>query len=151
MFGHIFAVLCEVFSVPMTDRGKPIACPPRSPDLNPLQCYLWRHLKILVYAAPVDNEEALHIVDACQTTRQLPRHLWTHATARDETCRGVHWISWRTFWYSFSYKSQIKCFLTHVDKDIFSSFGMWNSCPKFVRTFQLHSVYLHLLCVVAWQ
>jgi hypothetical protein len=25
--------------------------------------------------------------------------------------------------------------------DIFSCFGMWNSFPKFVRTFQLHPVY----------
>jgi hypothetical protein len=36
--------------------------------------YLWGHLKPLVYAAPVDNEEALHhrIVDACQTIRNYP-------------------------------------------------------------------------------
>jgi hypothetical protein len=40
--------------------------------------------------------------------------------------------------YSFSRNSQIKCFLTHVDVDIFSCFGMWNSCPKFVHAFQLH-------------
>jgi hypothetical protein len=36
--------------------------------------------------------------------------------------------------YPFSYNS-------HVDMDFFSCFGMWNSCPKFVRTFQLNSVY----------
>jgi hypothetical protein len=32
---------------------------------------MWGYLKILVYAAPVDNEEALHrrIVDACQIIR----------------------------------------------------------------------------------
>jgi hypothetical protein len=32
------------------------------------------HLKPLVYAAPVDNEEALHhrTVDACQTIRNYP-------------------------------------------------------------------------------
>jgi hypothetical protein len=29
---------------------------------------------------------------------QLARHLWTYAVARYETCRGMHWISWRTFW-----------------------------------------------------
>jgi hypothetical protein len=29
---------------------------------------------------------------------QLPRHLWTDAPVHDETCRGVHWILWRTFW-----------------------------------------------------
>jgi hypothetical protein len=32
------------------------------------------HLKAVVYAAPVDNKEALHhpIVDACQTIRTYP-------------------------------------------------------------------------------
>jgi hypothetical protein len=41
-------------------RGGTTAWPPRSPDLNPLDFYLWGHIKTLVYAAPVDNEEALH-------------------------------------------------------------------------------------------
>jgi hypothetical protein len=41
-------------------RGRPTAWPPRStPDLNPLDFYLWGHLRTLVCAAPVDNEEAL--------------------------------------------------------------------------------------------
>jgi hypothetical protein len=44
--------------------------------------------------------------------------------------------------YSFSYNSQIKCFWTHVNMDIVCCFGMWNSGPKFVLTFQLHPVYL---------
>jgi hypothetical protein len=41
---------------------------------DPLDFYLWRHLKTLVYAAPVDNEEALHhrTVGACQTIRNCP-------------------------------------------------------------------------------
>jgi hypothetical protein len=53
-------------------RGGPSAWPPRSPDLNPLDFYLWGHLKTIVYTAPVDNERALHrrIVNACQTTRK---------------------------------------------------------------------------------
>jgi hypothetical protein len=41
--------------------------------LNPLDVYLSGHLKTLVYAAPVDNEETLHrIVVACQTIRIYP-------------------------------------------------------------------------------
>jgi hypothetical protein len=57
-----------------TGRGGPIAWPPRSPDLNYLDFYLWEHLKIFVYAAAVDNEAALHhrIVDACQNIRNYP-------------------------------------------------------------------------------
>jgi hypothetical protein len=42
--------------------------------LNLLDFYLWGHQKSFVYAAAVDNEEALHhrIVDACQTIRNYP-------------------------------------------------------------------------------
>jgi hypothetical protein len=40
----------------------------------------------------------------------------------------------------FSCNSQIKCFRTHVDMDIFSYFGMWNFRPKFALTVQLHPV-----------
>jgi hypothetical protein len=29
----------------------------------------------------------------------------------------------------------------HAGMHIFSYFDVWNSCPKFIRTFQLHSVY----------
>jgi hypothetical protein len=45
-----------------------------SPDFNPLDFYLWGHLTTPTYAAPVDNQEALHhcIVDACQTIRNYP-------------------------------------------------------------------------------
>jgi hypothetical protein len=45
--------------------------PPRSPDLNPLDFYLWGYLETLAYAAPVDIDEAHHhrTVDACHTTR----------------------------------------------------------------------------------
>jgi hypothetical protein len=39
--------------------------------LNPLDFYLWEHLKSLLYAAPVDIEQAFRnrIVDACQAIR----------------------------------------------------------------------------------
>jgi hypothetical protein len=80
-------------------RGGPTAWPPNSaPDLTPLDSYLWGHLRSLVYAAPVDNEETLHhrIVDACQTIRNCPRiseRMWRSMMKR---YRGVRWISWRT-------------------------------------------------------
>ena len=34
-------------------RGGPIAWPPRSPDLTPLDNYLWGHMKSLIYETPV--------------------------------------------------------------------------------------------------
>jgi hypothetical protein len=43
--------------------------------------------------------------------------------------------------HSFIYNSEIKYFRTHGDADICCScFGMCNSCPEFVLTFQLHLV-----------
>jgi hypothetical protein len=36
-------------------RGGPIAWSPCSPGLNPLDLYLYGHLKALVYSSPVDN------------------------------------------------------------------------------------------------
>jgi hypothetical protein len=54
-------------------RGGPIAWPPRSPDLNLLDFYLWGHLNTLVYTAPVDNEDnSVGSVNVCQTIHICP-------------------------------------------------------------------------------
>jgi hypothetical protein len=62
MLGQILAVLCQdVLSNTYNDRWISIEGPtvwlPRSPYLNPLDFYVWRHENPWV-AAPVDNEEA---------------------------------------------------------------------------------------------
>jgi hypothetical protein len=71
--------------------GGHIAWPPRLPDLNLMDFYLWGHLNTLVCAAPVDNEEALHrhIVDVCQTIHTYPsisEQTWRSMMRRDEAC-----------------------------------------------------------------
>lgn len=55
-------------------NGGPIAWPPRSPDLNPIDFFLWGHLKTLVYATPVDRQEDLlaRIQDGCDQIRNMP-------------------------------------------------------------------------------
>ncbi|KAJ4448741.1 hypothetical protein ANN_00132 [Periplaneta americana] len=55
-------------------RGGPIAWPPRSPDLNPLDFYLWGHLKLLVYSSPVPDLESLRnrIVACSEDIRNTP-------------------------------------------------------------------------------
>jgi hypothetical protein len=79
----------------MTDgyvgRGGPTAWPPRLPDLNPLDFYLWGHLKTLVYAAALDNEEALQhcIVGACQTIcnySSITQWIWRSMTRCVKVC-----------------------------------------------------------------
>ena len=51
--------LDQRFGQMWTDRGGPIAWPARSPDLTPLDYFLWGHMKSLVYETPVDSEEDL--------------------------------------------------------------------------------------------
>jgi hypothetical protein len=62
--------------------------------LAPLDFYQWGHLKTLVYADPVDNEEALHrIVDACQTIRNYPgifERMGRSIMRRVEACTESH-------------------------------------------------------------
>jgi hypothetical protein len=106
---------------------------------------LWGHLNTLVYAAPVDNENALHhrIVRLSATTpaslngRVWP---WWDVSRCTSTLNPVEDIL-TIYYYSFICNSEIKCFRSHVIMDIFLSFGMCNSCPKFASIFQLHSVY----------
>ncbi|KYN11266.1 hypothetical protein ALC57_16584 [Trachymyrmex cornetzi] len=45
--------------------------PSRSPDLNPLDYFLWGHLKSLVYITPIENENDLRnrIVALCEAIR----------------------------------------------------------------------------------
>jgi hypothetical protein len=117
-------------------RG-PTAWPSPSPDLNPLDFYVWGHLKTLVYAASVDNEEALHhrIVAACQTIRCYPgifERMRRSMMRRVEACTESHGGHFQHLLY--------KCTLSAITHKLnvsghmliwtfFSCFGMWNSCP----------------------
>lgn len=51
--------LDENFAGRWIGRGGPIAWPPRSPDLNPLDYHFWGHLNNLVYATEVNTLEEL--------------------------------------------------------------------------------------------
>src|SRR5258705_3354060 len=55
-------------------RGGPIAWPPRSPDLTPLDFFLWGHVKSLVYATAVETQEELtaRIIAACEDVQRTP-------------------------------------------------------------------------------
>lgn len=55
-------------------RGGPREWPPRSPDLNSLDFFLWGHLKTLVYSTPVQSVEELknRITNSCEQIRNTP-------------------------------------------------------------------------------
>ena len=55
-------------------HGGPVAWPARSPDLNPLDFYLWGQLKSIVYCEPVADVQTLqqHVHVACDA-------IWTQS------------------------------------------------------------------------
>lgn len=53
------AILDERYPNRWIGRGGPVAWPPRSPDLTPMDFFLWGHMKTLVYETPVESEEEL--------------------------------------------------------------------------------------------
>lgn len=59
-------------------RGGPFPWPPRSPDLNPLDFFLWGYLKDLVYTTPVQTREELleRIMFHCAAIRNNPNMLF---------------------------------------------------------------------------
>ena len=67
-------VLNECFPNGWLGRGGPFAWPPRSPDLTPLDHYLWGHMKTLVYETKVESRAALRdrIFAAAEHIRNHP-------------------------------------------------------------------------------
>ena len=58
-------------------RGGPINWPPRSPDLTPLDYFLWGHMKSLVYEEKCNTKEELvnRIFNAVQFIKNKPDEL----------------------------------------------------------------------------
>jgi hypothetical protein len=66
-------------------RAGPILWPPRSPDLNPCDFFVWGHMKQLVYVTPVNSIEELQlrVQNAAQEILDLVRLSWVR---RAEAC-----------------------------------------------------------------
>lgn len=66
--------LTERFGERWIGRGGPINWPARSPDLNPLDYYLWGHVKSLVYSTPIVDIYQLEdrIVHSFQMIKEQP-------------------------------------------------------------------------------
>jgi hypothetical protein len=71
---NVRAELDRKFQENWIGRGGPVPWPARSPDLNPLDYYLWGHLKSLVYSVPIENVDQLRerVFNCCQEIRELP-------------------------------------------------------------------------------
>lgn len=75
-------------------RGGAQHWPPRSPELNPLDFFLWGHLKSMVYTTPIENEQMLRerIVASCQiigTTPGIFNRVRNSMMRRTEACIAV--------------------------------------------------------------
>ncbi|GBM45707.1 hypothetical protein AVEN_14150-1 [Araneus ventricosus] len=87
--------LNAAFPTRWIERGGPVAWPPRSPDLNPLDFFFWEHMKSLVYETPVNSAEDLvaRIVVAADKINTTPgifdrvRQLFLR---RCELCNDTH-------------------------------------------------------------
>ena len=99
---HFSAQVRRVLSVTYPGRwigrGGPVAWPPRSPDLTPLDFFLWGHIKSLVYETPVPDEETLlaRILVASDEVREMPdvsgrvRQSFLHRCNACIECGGRH-------------------------------------------------------------
>jgi hypothetical protein len=66
------AFLNDRFPRQWIGRGGPTEWPARSPDLNPLDFYMWGHLKSVVYTTPANDVMELQqkVVAACEDIRR---------------------------------------------------------------------------------
>ncbi|GBN92177.1 hypothetical protein AVEN_271005-1 [Araneus ventricosus] len=79
----------ETFQNHVTGYGGFVEWPPSSPDLIPLDFFLWGHIKGQVYATPTQTLQDLrrHIVDACTfVTRAMLRTLQREIHSRVQMC-----------------------------------------------------------------
>ncbi|KAJ4428119.1 hypothetical protein ANN_24133 [Periplaneta americana] len=75
-------------------RGGPIAWPPRSPDLTPLDFFLWGFVKDRVYNTRVDNLQVLRqrFIDTVRSvTPQILHNAWREIEYRLDVCRAITW------------------------------------------------------------
>jgi hypothetical protein len=56
---HVQGILNRMYPNRWIRRGGPRHWPARSPDLNPLDFFLWGYVKNVVYNRPIHNEEDL--------------------------------------------------------------------------------------------
>lgn len=67
-------LLNNIYGQNWIGRGGAIPWPARSPDLNPIDFYVWGHLKSMVYSMPINDVETLRlrILQSCNTIRNNP-------------------------------------------------------------------------------
>jgi len=86
-------VLNKRFSNAWIGRGGPIPWPPRSPDLSPLDFFLWGYIKNIVYAEKIRNIQHLQerIISAIATvTGDMIQKTWQEIEFRLDVSRATN-------------------------------------------------------------
>jgi hypothetical protein len=90
-------VLSNTYHDQWIGTGGPTAWPPRSTGLNPLVLHVGTPKCGSCWQQRDTSPSHCGCLSDCP---QLPRHLCVDTAVRLETCRGVHWIWWRTYYKS---------------------------------------------------
>ena len=86
-------ILNERFPDAWIGRGGPIPWPPRSPDLSPLDFFLWGYIKNIVYAEKIRNIQQLQnrITSAIKNvTRDMIQKTWQEIEFRLDVSRATN-------------------------------------------------------------
>jgi hypothetical protein len=86
------ATLYSLYSWGWVGRDGPIPWPPPSPDITPLNFFLWGYVKDIVYRTPVTSldELELRIVAAIETvTPQMLENTWRETEYRLDILRAT--------------------------------------------------------------
>lgn len=83
--------LNEAFPRKWIGRNGPVSWPPRSPDLNSCDFFLWGHMKQLVYATPVNSVEELtqrifNVAAAIRANQNMLRRVQGSLIRRARAC-----------------------------------------------------------------
>ncbi|XP_030752392.1 uncharacterized protein LOC115879638 [Sitophilus oryzae] len=75
-------------------QGGPVLWPPRSPDINPCDFFLWGYIKQTVYSVPVTNledlrERIMDTFDYIRTNKYLLEDIQNSMQRRTEACVGT--------------------------------------------------------------
>ncbi|XP_076247807.1 uncharacterized protein LOC143187479 [Calliopsis andreniformis] len=86
---NVRAYLNQAFQDRWIGRGGPVAWPPRSPDMNPLDFFFWGYLKNEVYRQPVETPEQViaRIHGAlAKISPQMLKNVQRQIVVRAQTC-----------------------------------------------------------------
>ena len=89
----VTGVLNERFSDAWIGRGGPIPWPRRSPDLSPIDFFLWGYIKNILYAEKIRNIQHLQdrITSAIETvTRDMIQKTWQEIEFRLDVSRATN-------------------------------------------------------------